>query len=432
MATALIHEIPTSGPDSLMPVSNKLQDRMNILREVIDSKKTLVRNVGEEMKQLIEHKTQLIFRELEAIWDEANQRMNQKKDEIYNEIEELNKHKAEMERIFKKLNQIPCFDQINESIESVKRGMNIDIPYVNLKWKVNELRESINTLCTCEQRIVKFVEDIHIPLKSSFGDRGELNEQIYDLFDVAIDLFGVAIDSINDRIYVADRETNRVQIFSGNGEWIHFLEEEIDYPENILILSDSIFVQSMKRICKFNKLTFEKESYSHLHYYLSGICTDNTYIFVGEWENIQLTVLTPELIEERRIPLNTQFKGEDTQLEDISLARDVFYIALTDTDYPIQAFSKQGSLIRCVVHKDLLVKVLCFCLDQQHKILVADTGTSEVKIFSNEGKLITKFGKEGSAPGEFTGLTGIAVDDLCSIVTVDEKEYNMIQIFSPL
>ncbi|KAI6647150.1 hypothetical protein LOD99_8886 [Oopsacas minuta] len=57
MATALINEIPASGPVSLMPVSNKLQDRMNILRDVIDSKKTLVRNVGEEMKRLIEQKT---------------------------------------------------------------------------------------------------------------------------------------------------------------------------------------------------------------------------------------------------------------------------------------------------------------------------------------------------------------------------------------
>ncbi|KAI6657359.1 hypothetical protein LOD99_107 [Oopsacas minuta] len=432
MATPLIHEIPASGPVSLMPVSNKLQDRMNILRDVIDSKKTLVRNVGEEMKQLIEQKTQLILRELEGIWDGANQRMNQKKDEIHKKIEELNRYKAEMGKIFKDFNEIPCFDQIDESIESVKRGMNIDIPYVNLKWKVNELRESINTLCTCEQRIVKFVEDIHIPLKSSFGDRGELNEQIHDLFDVAIDLFGVAIDSINDIIYVANRESIIVQIFSGNGEWIHFLEEEIDDPENILILSDSIFVQCMKRICKFNKSTFEKESCKYLDCLLSGICTDHTYIFVGEFENIQLTVLTPELMEERSITLNTQFKGEDTRLRDISLARDVFYIALTDTDYPIQAFSKQGTLIRCVVHKDLLDEVRCFCIDQQHNILVADTGTSEVKIFSNEGKLITKFGKEGSAPGEFTELTGIAVDDLCSILTVDNKEHNMIQVFSPL
>ncbi|KAI6657362.1 RING finger protein nhl-1-like [Oopsacas minuta] len=426
MATALIHEIPASGPDSLMPVGNKLQDRINILRDVIDSKKTLMRNVGEEMKQLIEQKTQLILRELEAIWDEANKRMNQKKDEIYKEIEELNKHKAEMEKIFKKLNQIPCFDQINESIESVKRGMNIDIPYVNLKWKVNELRESINTLCTCEQRIVKFVEDIHIPLKSSFGDRGKLSDQICIPY-------GVAIDSIYGRIYVADLESDRVQIFSGNGEWIQSLEdEEIVGPENLLILSDSIFVQCPQKICKFNNSTFERESYNYLDHSLSGICTDNTYIFVGEWENIQLTVLTPELIEERRITLNTQFKGEDTLLQDISLARDVFYIAFTDTDYPIQAFSKQGTLIRCVVHKDLLDYSLSFCLDQQHNILVADTGTSEVKIFSNEGKLITKFGKEGSAPGEFTGLMGIAVDDLCSIVTVDEKEHNMIQFFSPL
>ncbi|KAI6650352.1 hypothetical protein LOD99_6029 [Oopsacas minuta] len=261
--------------------------------------------------------------------------------------------------------------------------MNIDIPYVNLKWKVNELRESINTLCTCQQRIVEFGEDIHIPLKSNFGDIGKLNEQICIPHDVAI-------DSIYDRIYVADWESDRVLIFSGNGELIQSLEDDdIASPENILILSDSIIVQCPEEICKFNKSTFENESWKYLGYSPSGMCTDNTYIFVGERENIQLTVLTPELIEESRITLNTQFKGEDTLLRDISLARDVFYIAFTNTDYPIKAFSKQGILIRCVVHKDLLDEVLYFCLDQQHNILVADRGTSEVKIFTNEGKLIT-------------------------------------------
>ncbi|KAI6661324.1 hypothetical protein LOD99_10048, partial [Oopsacas minuta] len=82
MATAPINENPVCEPDSLMPVPNKLQDRMNTLREVIDSKKSLVRRVSEEMKELIEDKTQLIIRELEGIWDEVNQRMNKRRSEI--------------------------------------------------------------------------------------------------------------------------------------------------------------------------------------------------------------------------------------------------------------------------------------------------------------------------------------------------------------
>ncbi|KAI6647900.1 hypothetical protein LOD99_8361 [Oopsacas minuta] len=71
-------------------------------------------------------------------------------------------------------------------------------------------------------------------------------------------------------------------------------------------------------------------------------------------------------------------------------------------------------------------------MDQQLIIILADSGYSQVKIFSNERKLITKIGKEGSAPGEFTDLRGIAVYDVFTIITVDHKDHNELQAFSYL
>ena len=156
MATVSTHEDPTDTPVSLMPVSNKLQDRMDTLRDVIDSKKSLVRLVSEEMKQLIEQKAQLIISELEAIWEDTNRRVKLKRDEIHRKIQDLNKLKMEMEIILKELGQTPRFNQIDEQIESVKREMDIDIPFVKLNWRVEQLRDNINTFCNCEQRIVKF------------------------------------------------------------------------------------------------------------------------------------------------------------------------------------------------------------------------------------------------------------------------------------
>ncbi|KAI6650682.1 hypothetical protein LOD99_7733 [Oopsacas minuta] len=46
-----------------------------------------------------------------------------------------------------------------------------------------------------------------------------------------------------------------------------------------------------------------------------------------------------------------------------------------------------------------------------------------MKIFSHEGKMISLFGKGELDKGEFRCLTGIAIDDLCSIVTVDRDKY---------
>ena len=174
-----------------------------------------------------------------------------------------------------------------------------------------------------------------------------------------------------------------------------------------------------------------RESHKSYADRLTGICTDNTSVYVGTYNRMKLIVLTHELIEERRIPLTTQYKQVDPRIRDISLGREEFYVLLSGSEYPIQSFSKQGTPNRCIIHRELLSDdVWCFCLDQQLNILVADRGSNKVKIFSKEGKLITQFGKEGSEKGEFTILTGIAVDDSSTIITTDWKDSYRLQTFS--
>ena len=142
--------------------------------------------------------------------------------------------------------------------------------------------------------------------------------------------------------------------------------------------------------------------------------------------------LTTDLQQVKRVSLLTEFKREYTLLRDISLARDVIYVALITTQYPIQAFSKEGILLRCVVSEDMLGTIRYMCLDTQLNILVTDYKSSDIKIFSNEGQLISKIGKKGTAVGAFTSIGGIAVDELYSIVVADEKNHSLLQVFSPL
>ena len=425
MASEAIHQDSASAPDSLIPVSNKLQDRMNTLRCVIDSKQSLVRRVSDEMKRLIDEKSELIIRQLESIWEDANQRMDKRRGEVNRKIEEINKRKSEIEKFFKELNQIPSLDQISEAIDNAKNEMDIDIPFVKLSCHVRELRESIEAMYRCDDRIVKFVQDTPIEMKWSSCDEGEQDNQLYNPC-------GISIDCLSDDIYVADCLTYSIQIFSVNGEWIKSLEdEEMINPENILFLHNSVFIQCYERIVKFHRYTLKKESYESYQYFLSGICTDNTHIYVGESMNMKITVLTPELGEVHRISLNTQFRQDDTCIKDLSLARDEVYVCFVNSDYPIQAFTKQGILTRCIIHKDMLGSAMFFCIDQQLNIIVSDRRCCQVKTFSNDGKLMYTFGKRGSAPGEFSGLLGISVNDLCQVVTVDGmKEHDMLQAFS--
>ena len=362
MASESIYQHTASTPDNLIPVSNKLQDRMNTLRCVIDSKQSLVRRVSDEMKRLIDEKSQLIIRQLESIWEDANRRMKKKRDEVNRKIEEINKRKSEIEKFFRNINQIPCLSQISEAIDNANNEMDIDIPFVKLSCHVRELRESIEAMYHCDDRIVKFVQDTPIEVKWSSCDEGEQDNQLYNPC-------GISIDCLSDDIYVTDQSVNRIQIFSVNGEWIKSLKvEEMILPETILFLHNSVFIQCNRRIVKFHRYTLKKESCESYQYELSGICTDNTHIYVGEYSKMKLTVLTPDLKEVHRISLNTKFKQDHTYINDLSLARDEVYVCFNKSDYPIQAFTIQGILTRCIIRKDMLDDAVFFCIDQQLNI----------------------------------------------------------------
>ena len=129
---------PGSGPISLFGVNNKLQSKLNSFREMIEKKKLEVRRVSKEMRSLIEKKEESIIRELDTIWEQANTRMEKKKTEIQKEIEDIEVCKLEMEKKFKKLNPTskPKID-ISDSIDSVKREIDIDIPNVKLTWRMD-------------------------------------------------------------------------------------------------------------------------------------------------------------------------------------------------------------------------------------------------------------------------------------------------------
>ena len=415
-------ELPKRSRNST-PVSQKLEIRINALREVIDRKKSDVLRVGGEMKQLIEEKSQQIISDLEGIWDKANAEVDKKRREVNKEIEEINKGKKEIDDFFNNMSQSRNhFEKMNEAINSVENEMDIDFPYIKLKWGVDELRESIGKMCTCEQLNIRYKENSTNRVMWGSGRKGDGESQL-------LSPWGITVDYRNDLIFVADNETNRIQVFQGNGNWVISLEDEqMKRPENINLIHNSLFVQCRWSIVKFNSTGLE--SCRSFGSYLSGICTDNTNVYVGA-HGMKLIALTHELNGERDVTLTTQYKQEATRIKDISLAREEFYVLLSDSEYPIQSFSKHGTLNRCIVHIEISNNVWFFCLDQQLNILVADNGNNQVKVFSNDGKLVTKFGKKGTAKGEFNYLTGIAVDEFCNIITTDWKDNHRLQTFSP-
>ena len=423
--------------ESLSPVSNKLQERMNVLKEVIENKKSLVRRVAQEMKTRIDNRTMDILKDLDAVWENVNTLVTGKRDEMVKTIAELNRHKAEIEKLFKRHNQHPSQTQLSESISSMRQELDVDIPFVSLTWRLSELRDCVDGMCVCETKDVKLRKDIPISLKWSCGEYGNGEHQL-------IDPCGICIDVMNDRVYVACRIPDKVQIFSRNGEWIECLKNDkmID-PEYLLCLNNSLFVHCYRDILRFNTSTLHLQSNRNYGHYLSGICTDNTLVYVSQYSKMKLCVLSQELEDRNEITLNTQHKQNDTKIlsyardeiyvnRSLSYARDEIYVSFSDSEYPLQAFSNEGALTRTILHRDTLSYIYFFCLDQQLNIVISDHNSSNVKIVSNEGTILTHFGKEGTAKGEFNSLRGVAIDDCYSIITVDFKNKNCVQSFSPL
>ena len=418
---------PGSGPVSLFGVSNKLQNKVNSFREVIERKKLEVRRVSKEMRSLIEKKEEEIIRELDSIWEEVNDRIEKKKTET-KKLETIGEYRKGMENIFRELNPTSIlFSQISDAIDSVRREMDIDIPNVKLTWRVNKLKDCINRMCRCDQHILVYNEDTRYQLKWSKCDSGSGYNQLSGPW-------GIATNPMNENIYVADQWNHRVLILSREGEWIRSVkDDEMKYPQNILFHNQRIYIKCIAAILKLNESSEKKEKSKSYDFDLGGICTDNIHIYVGQSKGMNLIVLTLDLIEENRISLKTEFCEQDTQIRDIFLSQELFYILLFNTEFPIQAFSREGILTRCVVKKDSINSADCFCLDQQHNILVADYGDSKVKIFSNEGKLLTQFGEEGSEKGQFSRLIGISLFQHDCIITTDcGKTRDKVQLFYPI
>ena len=94
--------------------------------------------------------------------------------------------------------------------------MDIPIPYVKVSLRLNELKESIKIMFSCEQRSK---EDISYKLKWS--------TVLQDLKQL-LSPHGIAINSLNDNIYMTDLFNNSygIQIFSKEGKLIRTLKTQ--------------------------------------------------------------------------------------------------------------------------------------------------------------------------------------------------------------
>lgn len=124
---------------------------------------------------------------------------------------------------------------------------------------------------------------------------------------------------------------------------------------------------------------------------------------------------------------------ENARPTDVKVSGDRIYVAAAD-QHSLQIYSKDDyQPIRSISGSDIsdpsyLFQPLNFEI-RNNKIYISDLGSCSVKVFTEDGDLVSSFGSPGNVPGQFTRPKGISCDSTGNIYVVDAAFENT-QIFN--
>ena len=296
---------------------------------------------------------------------------------------------------------------------------------------------SCPTLAQLETQIAEFgdlKEGVHYSLKKepviAVGKKGKADNKLTTAA-------GLALDELNQQIYIADWDNSRVQVVSFDGNFLtRFGQGILKKPFGIAVTEDNVFVTdiSLHALFQFNKKDYqlvrrtgtEGGREGELNY-PRGLCIDsNGDVFVADCNNHRVSVFSRDLKFQNC--LTTQ------QLKhplDVKVTQDSV-VVLDYSPNCIHFFSRSGDLLRsCVTQGEdgMVYNPQFFCLDTAGNILITDYYRSSIKILSPSGQLIHTIGKEGHGRGELYYPLGICVTQLGIIFVVSHNSNFSLQSF---
>ena len=163
---------------------------------------------------------------------------------------------------------------------------------------------------------------------------------------------------------------------------------------------------------------------------MNGLSVDTDTLYAGMCRANRISHLSVEDLGSVGItPLNSPHITEDTTLCDMKLAPSLFIVLFHMCPYPVQSFSRDGTLMHSIVSQEQLIGAGYFCLDRHMNIIISDTFAHSIKVFNREGQLVATIGQEGTEPGQFQSPRGIAINREGLIVVVDLKNSHRLQFF---
>ncbi|XP_078574005.1 E3 ubiquitin-protein ligase TRIM71-like [Branchiostoma floridae x Branchiostoma japonicum] len=221
-----------------------------------------------------------------------------------------------------------------------------------------------------------------------FGNKGSQQGQFDRPMDVAVR---------GDRLYVADTDNQRVQVFDLNGKFCSLFATTSN-PESLVVQADgTIVVQCGEEVLKFSpSVELQKKLYLGEHCAkISGLAVqkDGRVVVADSSQKIFLLV-------EADGTLVTQLKGQGLMQKHISSV----------------------------------------CVDKEGYIIVVDSHQHCVQVLDSGLNFIHKFGEHGKQPQDMWGPTGVSVDSRGNIILVNAGDNSdvggvehgkKLQVFSP-
>ena len=211
-----------------------------------------------------------------------------------------------------------------------------------------------------------------------------------------------------------------------------FCQKRILLPRRICIVDQLLFVTSgLHHLNKVHKQTGEIIAKTELEISLSGIDSKGIkYIYVCDLTSFQVIVLrTANFKLKRKFTLKAT-GNSDTQTRDIRVEATMIYVLFHKSQFPLQSFTHEGVLLRHILTETMVVDAKYFCLDASSNLLISDSNSHQIRVFSPQGDLVQVVGKKGKEnPGELFEPQGVAVNYVGCVFVVDRKVVYSLQAF---